>query len=321
MADRAARNKAWAHFWTSDRVASCVPASAATEDEINQRWRDFFAARPANSRVLDIATGNGVLLRQAAAAEHGETFELVGIDLADIDPLANVPGTLAAHPSVRFIGGTDAASLPFKDASFDIVVSQYGLEYADLDAALGEVERVLGPGGTLRWLAHSEQSEVVMQNREQHRQVDLLLAANGPLECMDQLVKRLKRGKSPGLAMTRLDKSMRAAEAFCREHPPAHIVVEVCSGLADTANRWQAYDPNDLDTMVKNSRHNLRGHRQRILDLGDAVVTPERLSRIRERLEGAAWDAVDIETMTAGSGGPIGLIIEATRSDRAADER
>jgi len=315
MADRAARNRAWRRFWKSEKIASCVPNRAATEEQINANWRSFFAGLPEGSRILDIATGNGVLLRQAAATEHGQGFELVGVDLAEIDPLRHAPGDLAAHPSVRFLGGVDAVALPFDNARFDVTVSQYGLEYADLDAALGEVERVLRPGGRLHWLAHSEASEVVVQNRDQHRQVDLLLAPAGPLDAMARLVARLQRGKSPGLAMNRLDKSMRAAEAFCREHPPANIVTEVCRGLAETANRWQAYNPADLKSMVEHSRRELAAHRERIVDLGDAVVTAERQQRLEERLGGRAWRDSVIETMTAGVGdGPIGLLIDAVRS-------
>ena len=74
MADRSARNRAWQRFWQSERVASCVPASAATEQQINERWQAFFAGLPAGSRILDIATGNGVLLRQAAAVEKAAYF-------------------------------------------------------------------------------------------------------------------------------------------------------------------------------------------------------------------------------------------------------
>ena len=293
-----------------------MPNRTATEEQINARWRDFFAALPEGTRILDIATGNGVLLRQAAATERGRSFELVGIDLAAIDPLRYAPGDLASHPSVRFHGGIDASALPFGDACFDVAVSQYGLEYADLGTALAEVERVLTPGGRLHWLAHCEASEVVVQNRDHHRQVDMLLRKAGPLDAMGQLVARLQKGKNPGLAMNRLDKSMRTAEAFCREHPPADIVKEVCRGLADTANRWQAFDPADLKTMVEHSRRELAAHRERIVDLGDAVITAERERRLRERLAGPAWRDTVIETMTAGVGdGPIGLLIDAVRSD------
>jgi SAM-dependent methyltransferase len=44
----------------------------------------------------------------------------------------------------------DAADLPFSDAAFDLVVAFMSLQdMDDMDAAIGEAARVLGPGGTL----------------------------------------------------------------------------------------------------------------------------------------------------------------------------
>lgn len=318
MADRSARNRAWEHLWKTSRVASCVPHNPATEQQINGHWHALFAALPDESRVLDIATGNGVVLRQAAAAAEAanKQFTLVGIDAADIDPLRFAPGGFGSRVSVRFIGGIDAASLPFDNASFDVVVSQYGLEYAQLDAAFSEVERVLCAGGWLHWLAHSDESEVVLQNSVHRRQVELLLARNGPLESMELLVSRVRQGKSLKIPMSRVGRALQKAEEFCRHNPPASIVVEVCAGLADTANRWQAYDPRDLQTMLENSRRELIEHRQRIMDLQDAVLDGERQQWLRDRLQTSRWRQASIRELRAGSTrDSIGLLIAAKRGD------
>ena len=48
-----------------------------------------------------------------------------------------------------FVTG-DMLALPFRDASFDVVTTGYGLRNVpDLDRALREVQRVLAPGGRL----------------------------------------------------------------------------------------------------------------------------------------------------------------------------
>ena len=54
-----------------------------------------------------------------------------------------------AEPKIEWRQG-DAASLPFKDASFDVVVSQFALMYfPDRVASLREMWRTLAPGGRL----------------------------------------------------------------------------------------------------------------------------------------------------------------------------
>ncbi|HJW75530.1 MAG TPA: class I SAM-dependent methyltransferase [Thermoleophilia bacterium] len=55
---------------------------------------------------------------------------------------------------VEVLAGT-AEALPFPDESFDNVVTSIALcSVTDLDAALGEIRRVLRPGGTLHFLEH-----------------------------------------------------------------------------------------------------------------------------------------------------------------------
>lgn len=110
----------------------------------------LFAAadlRPGH-RALDVACGTGVVAR-LAAERVGPTGSVTGVDLAP-DMIA-VAEALPAPPGapVEWRVG-DAASLPFPDGSFDVVLCQMGLMFmADRPAALAEMRRVLAPGGQL----------------------------------------------------------------------------------------------------------------------------------------------------------------------------
>lgn len=307
----------WRHYWKEDRIASCLPENEATAREIQEHWIELFADLPDGSRILDVATGNGILLAHAAmAAERvGKRFLLTGIDLAEIDPfryVSNIPDGLR---DARFIGGIAAEKLPFSDAEFDVVVSQYGVEYADLDKALDEVERVLGARGRLIWLAHSVDSVVVDQNRDHAVQVEFLLATGGPVQAMREFVTKLKKRKKLDFAAKRLNSALTEAEQFCHEHPPADVVREVCTVIAETAQRWHAYRPADLEQMLTDSRMRLIAHRRRINDLSASVLSPQRLDIIRNRLRQPRWDDVSIDAMRVGSAkSPIGLLIRARRA-------
>lgn len=74
---------------------------------------------------------------------------------------------------MRFRGGIDLARLPFPDRSVDIMVSQFGLEYAGLAEAVGEVARVCNT--SFLALVHARDGEVCRQAREQVAQVAWLL--------------------------------------------------------------------------------------------------------------------------------------------------
>lgn len=95
-------------------------------------------------RVLDVACGTGVLARGAADAA-GANGSVTGVDPN--------PGMLAVakrrSPQVEWREGK-AESLPFADASFDAVVSQFGLMFfADRTHGIREMWRVLRSGRRL----------------------------------------------------------------------------------------------------------------------------------------------------------------------------
>jgi SAM-dependent methyltransferase len=310
-------NEGWKDYWKEDRRASCVAVNPATDEEIAARWRAIFQALPDGSRILDVATGNGIVLVHAARAAQlaGHRFSLTGVDLAPIDPPRYVSGLASELVDARFIGGVAAERLPFEPASFDVVVSQYGLEYADLGRALAEVHRVLRPGGSFAWLAHTGSSEVVTQNHLQAREVDFLLASGGPVDVMSAFVAELRRGPPTQASFGRLQAALTRAEQFCRQHAPARVVWQVCSEFADVANRHAAYRPGDLVAMMRTASRRLREHRQRIEDLRRAVITPARESLVREHLRGPAWRGAELSTVRVGSGGsPIGMLISAQRA-------
>jgi len=95
-------------------------------------------------RVLDVGCGTGVLAR-AAVERVSRTGGVAGVDPND--------GMLAVarrlSPDVTWKNGV-AERLPYPEASFDRVVSQFALMFfTDRPAALAEMARVLAPGGSL----------------------------------------------------------------------------------------------------------------------------------------------------------------------------
>jgi SAM-dependent methyltransferase len=109
-----------------------------------------------DERVLDVGCGRGLLLVGAAARLKSGTA--VGIDLWKKEDLsgnrADVPLRNAA---LEGVGGrvtvqtADMRSLPFPDATFDVVVSRAAIHNvssrSERSRAIAEIARVLKPGG------------------------------------------------------------------------------------------------------------------------------------------------------------------------------
>jgi SAM-dependent methyltransferase len=113
--------------------------------DVTNRYVLNFARRFPRAAMLDFGCGGGELV--AAARAMG--LDMRGSDVyyagSETRAEAAARGLLAAH-----VIESREGSIPFPDASFDLVVNNQVMEHvADLDRTLAEIHRVLRPGGTL----------------------------------------------------------------------------------------------------------------------------------------------------------------------------
>lgn len=104
-----------------------------------------FAGIAAGQRILDVACGTGVAAIPAARLGA----KVTALDLTpELLERARFNSNLA-EVEIDFHEG-DVEKLPFADATFDVVISQFGHIFAPRPAlALAEMLRVLKPGGTI----------------------------------------------------------------------------------------------------------------------------------------------------------------------------
>ena len=106
--------------------------------------------------VLDVGCGRGLLL--VAAAQHLTTGKAVGVDIwRSQDQSANRPETTWENARAEGVADRieiedgDARKLPFRDGTFDVVISSLALHNihgrAGRAQAVREMARVLKPGG------------------------------------------------------------------------------------------------------------------------------------------------------------------------------
>lgn len=154
----------WERYWQSPWVTSFAEQFPDNYDgPIREFWQSQLQGDP--DEVLDVACGNGALTWIADdvlnRSGRKRAARITGIDAAAIDPFKALGKAQSAHPNVRFIGNVAAEALPFADRSVDLVVSQYGIEYTDIEKSIPEVGRVLKPLGRMAFIVHNAESSVV----------------------------------------------------------------------------------------------------------------------------------------------------------------
>ena len=105
----------------------------------------------AGARVLDAGCGTG-LLTLAFLRVHERPAEVASIDLSlrSLQTARKAAQKLPKLPRRRVnFARSNALALPFADETFDLVLTSGVLEYLPLREGLGELARVLAPGGHL----------------------------------------------------------------------------------------------------------------------------------------------------------------------------
>ena len=131
---KAAQRAGWAHFAPLAAITTVTAARLVKHAGIGS-----------GQRMLDVACGTGVV--SVTAARLGA--RVTGLDLTPELLAVARDNARTAAVSIEFHEG-DVEKLPFPDAQFDAVVSQFGHMFAPRpDVAIGEMQRVLKKGGTI----------------------------------------------------------------------------------------------------------------------------------------------------------------------------
>ena len=144
----------WDGYWRGTREGAAHQAGGPQDEVLARFWTTLLMhALPdyPHPRVLDVACGNGALARfvfDCAKQLGGREPSLHALDRS----LAALRELRKRVPSIKGVVA-DANQAPFPDRSFDLVASQFGLEYAGI-GAMGEAARLVAPGGVLATILH-----------------------------------------------------------------------------------------------------------------------------------------------------------------------
>lgn len=180
----------------------------------------------------------------------------------------------------------NAAALPFADGAFDVVVSQYGVEYAGLEAFV-EAARVLAPGGRLAFLSHYRDGAI---DRSHARQ---LTAANALLKqgFIDKATELVSAAFTDD--RQRFDKAAeafipteRAIAATVKEQPHG-VHVHLYGGFRQLYAKRRQYDLADITAWLTAMHGDLTKSIDRLTAIRSVALDKTELASLASRFESA----------------------------------
>src|SRR5581483_9193362 len=195
----------------------------------------------AGQKVLDVATGTG----NAALAAARRNCEVTGVDYV---PVLLDRARLRAEAEelpVQFQEG-DADSLPFPDASFDVVLSAFGVMFApDQHRAARERLRVCRPGGKIGLASWTLDSFTGELSRISGRYVPPPPGASSPLLWGTE--ERLRELLGDGIASLKLTRR----SVVKRANSPEHFLAFYRANCGPTKRAFEALDPTAQDRLAR----------------------------------------------------------------------
>lgn len=280
-------NECWSDYWKQGHSDSFSDNDgSAYEGKIKKIWFDFFKPLAEDQSVLDIGTGNGSLISLAQSMTL-PSINWVGIDKATL----NVSNELQKLNNVNILEEVSAESLPFENGQFDLVISQFGIEYANFRESIHEVSRVLNENGRYCFIVHHADSIIV---RSSGAILDVAKEVNkkgGAVSLLKELLEELSRDNKDKLETENLRFQLNNTLSKLQRKDKSALWGTNFPSLFS----WVFSSPVNMKEkieIVRNYENDLKGYIERLAQMSAAAVSPEKIILYKDILHEQGLESV-----------------------------
>lgn len=285
----------WNNYWQGRSAKASGNAllgvGIENNDVLTTFWQNIFSNVPKSTQLVDFACGAGSVLKQAKAAGLSN---LTGIDVSKnaIDVLKNKIPTAIGH-----VGAVD--NTPFETDSFDMVVSQFGFEYAggrsEIMAAVREMTRIVKPSGQIVLVSHIKGGAIVRGCQQSLEQIIRVIKSGffeSAKDCFNIIAKSQKATRQADKdaviqAMTRLNDKAEPIMVWLRQAGDSkqefvrftyHLLESTHKLLVNLNN----FHLKDCLTWLDDMRSEVLAYEGRMTSMLGAAISEELALRISE---------------------------------------
>lgn len=287
---------AWSRYWAAGQGHSCF--AQGKPFDTSRIWADVFEGAKPGGRVLDLAAGGGALTRLAVG--YPSKFQVTGVDYAETLP--SIAGA-EMRPGVRL------EALPFADGAFDLVISQFGIEYADPVVAHDEAARVLAEGGQLAFLIHHNEGEVAKASARAAERAERLIDSDGPVQSVIALGQATAERRATQAHVEKVVRALSRAQSG-----QVDATVDWALGFVRELMAKRAlFPPQYLIENGQTLRAELDAFETRARAMADAAQSAEQIDDLKRRYEAAGLAEFRSQIVPDEGQSPVAWLVTAHR--------
>lgn len=318
-ADTSQTSDSWDTYWKGTGDIGAFTSGGVSHPAIRAFWIEIFNGvknSHKNPSILDIASGNGAVIECVLEVFKDVPNELTSLDISE----ASINNIHNRFPQVKGIV-SDACSIPREDGSFDIITSQYGVEYAGHDAVL-EASRLVADTGLLALLMHCESGSIHLECQESLQAIEQTQTSGFielAIEMFDAGFKSVRGADRQNYeqAAKKLAPAIAELEVIMRQYG-SHVAGDTISRLYNDVGqihqRIQHYEPGDVLTWLNNMSEELNAYSKRMSSMSLSALNSLHFNRIKDNLKQRGFSIETAEKLfVSGNELPVAWILIAKK--------
>ncbi len=287
------KEASWSDYWVKEGVSGevFVGKEGKKHPYLSEFWKKRFEQFEKGAKIIDLACGGGSIF---ADITGGEAANNRGFQLHAVDVSAEALKQLNSRLPEVITLESSVDNIPLDSGTFDVVVSQFGIEYAG-KIAFSEAARLMAEKAQLIIICHIEDGFIDSKNKMNLEGAELL-ERTGFIE------------KAIAVTETAFENNIEAFEesysAFTKIEPKIVAFIEknkqgihvhCYSGFRQMYERKQHYQLSDIVGWLKAMKGEVLNTISRLSEMRKAAQSKQQVEEIRELLIEAGLVDINIE--------------------------
>ncbi|MFP6809228.1 MAG: class I SAM-dependent methyltransferase [Pseudomonadales bacterium] len=298
----------WSDYWTQEGTSGevFVNKSGDRHPQLAAYWQTQLSGAHSTSRIIDLACGAGSVFADLDKHNDEHSYELFGADLST-DALQLFQRRL---PSTKVIA-CSASQLPFPSEAFDLVVSQFGIEYAGANA-FTEAGDLVARGGRIAILCHHQDGYIDSKNKRLLAGAHSATNSNFISAALD-LVRSSFANQNSDQSMSKFNAAGEQLAATLKEYPEG-IHHHLYFGFQQLFDRRSHYDESDIVDWLEAMRLDVDKNILRLTQMRQAARSEKEIRNICQMFTKQGLRKVGYSPFTiSGNDLPVAWSITAER--------